>query len=156
MGVGKTYWAKKLSESTQIAHIDLDVYIEETHKMSVKQLFISKGEASFRLIESQCLTEIINQHSQIIVSCGGGTPCFHKNMKLMKEAGLVVYLKVHSIDDCIYLKANDSTRPLTQTKHFKDDMNALLKLRAPFYEQSDKIIEVNKLNESNFAKKILE
>ena len=83
MGSGKSFWAKKMSLNMSIPYIDLDEYIEAKEKMTISDIFNLKGEAYFRQYENLCLKEIVSLHDHFILSCGGGTPCFHDNKKIM-------------------------------------------------------------------------
>lgn len=49
---------------------------------------------------------------EFVVSCGGGTPCFHKNMKRMNEEGVTIYLD-STVDELVQrLHSEKETRPL--------------------------------------------
>lgn len=95
MCAGKTTIGKKLSAMTGLEFKDIDDIIEHKLDISINDIFKKYGEKYFRKIETEILKEIINNKNkdQLIV-CGGGTPCFNDNMKLMKSAGKVIYLKV--------------------------------------------------------------
>jgi shikimate kinase len=93
MGSGKTTIGKLLAERLNYGFVDMDAHIEEKYFKSVSQIFAEKGEAEFRLIEQQCLQEV-SQFENVIISTGGGAPCFFDNMKYMNELGLTIYLKL--------------------------------------------------------------
>jgi shikimate kinase len=146
MGVGKTYWANKLSVAIHIPHIDLDNYVETKAQKSITQIFEENGEKYFRELEASALDNIIEGNLNVIVSCGGGTPCYYDNMQIMKKAGTVIYLRVKNVKDLIYLKPDDAKRPLIHSVN----LEKLLKMREPIYKQAHKIVDVNTLNDSNF------
>ena len=73
--------------------IDLDCYIEGRYHKTVGQIFAEKGEDAFRDIERRMLHEVA-MFENVLISTGGGTPCFFDNMEFMNETGSTVYLKV--------------------------------------------------------------
>ncbi len=91
MGCGKSTLGRAVSRVTGIPFIDLDNYIEARFRMSVKEIFAARGEEGFRNIERNMLCEIAD-FEDVIVACGGGTPCFFDNMEYMNEHGTTVFL----------------------------------------------------------------
>jgi len=112
MGVGKTRFAEKLSASLQIPWMDLDREIEARHDSSISELFEAVGEDAFREYESDMLSHIIEDDKNLIVSCGGGCPCFHDNAQLMLDKGLVISLYCDSSVLVKRLERNLEQRPL--------------------------------------------
>src|ERR1700757_2419314 len=91
MGSGKTHWGKRWSEAHQIPFVDLDDAIETAAGKTVAEIFTVHGEAFFRDMETKMLRSFATEKNMII-ACGGGTPCFHDNMKWMNEHGTTVYI----------------------------------------------------------------
>ena len=79
MGAGKTTVGKALSKELGIPFYDLDWYIESRRRKTVAQLFAEVGEEGFRKIEYNMLHEVA-EFEDVIISCGGGTPCFFDNI----------------------------------------------------------------------------
>ena len=71
---------------------DLDWYIESRMRKTVKEIFDERGEEGFRIIEHNLLHEVA-EFEDVIISCGGGVPCFYDNMEYMNQQGETVYLK---------------------------------------------------------------
>jgi len=82
MGVGKTTVGKKLAKLLDIGFVDLDKFIESKYHKTVPELFAERGEREFRLIEQKSLIEV-SEIEDVVVSTGGGTPCFFENIRLM-------------------------------------------------------------------------
>jgi len=100
MGCGKSTLGRNLSSATGYRFIDLDKYIEGRFRQSISDIFAQHGEEGFRLIEQKMLHEVAD-FEDVIVACGGGTPCFFDNMDYMNSHGITVYLdtsldKLHS------------------------------------------------------------
>ena len=92
MGSGKTTVGKALSKETGMMFYDLDWYIESRMRKTVAQIFAERGEEGFRKIEYNMLHEVA-EFEDVIISCGGGTPCFFDNIDYLNGQGDVCYLK---------------------------------------------------------------
>ena len=91
MGCGKTTLGQALAHETGTPYIDLDEFIEHKSGMTIAQIFDILGETRFREIEAEALHELVAM-TDVIVGCGGGTPCHGDNMALMNRAGTTVWL----------------------------------------------------------------
>ena len=148
MGSGKTFWAEKLSARLNVPWFDLDLLIEEQEGEAVKDIFSSKGEDHFRQQEHDLLKGFSMSFPdpggvQAILSCGGGTPCFHDNMDLMNASGTTLWLNppVHIL--AARLARDAGQRPLLAGKSGEELENFIsLKLeeRRSWYEQAAVII----------------
>lgn len=138
MGAGKTTLGKAFAQKLQIPFIDLDWYIEERFHKTVGELFTERGEAGFRELERKMLHEVA-EFENVVISTGGGAPCFFDNMEFMNNAGQTVFLNVHP--DVLFrrLRVAKQQRPILQGKE-DDELKAFiiqtLEKRAPFYTQA--------------------
>ena len=111
----------------------------------MKQIFDEKGEEGFRKIEHNLLHEVA-EFEDVIISCGGGTPCFFDNIDYINRQGETVYLKCTT--DVLYkhLKMGKTVRPLLLNKtpdEVKTFIEAQLKQREPFYAKAKHIVDVS-------------
>lgn len=144
MGAGKTTLGKALSQSLGLAFYDLDWYIESRMHRTVKQIFDERGEEGFRQIEHNMLHEVA-EFENVVIACGGGTPCFFDNMEYLNGQGETVYLKC--TPDVLYqhLKMGKTVRPLLLDKTPEEvrlfiDMQ--LRQREPFYSRARHELDV--------------
>lgn len=91
MGCGKTTLGEELARQLALPYIDLDQYIERQQGQSIIELFGRVGEDRFRQMESDAL-RVVAAMNDVVVGCGGGTPCHSDNMSLMNAAGVTVWL----------------------------------------------------------------
>jgi shikimate kinase len=138
-GSGKSTFGKKLAAKLKCPFLDLDNYIENKTNLSVAELFSQKGEHYFRDLETSCLTEIISAQNKLVLSLGGGTPCYNNNIELIKQSGTSIYLDapVKLLADRIM--SSENVRPMF--KHLTKDetlikLEELKKNRELFYQQS--------------------
>jgi len=80
MGAGKSFWGPRLAQQAGLRFYDLDREIEQSQQLTIDQLFTLKGEESFRVLEKELLHLLTENHSQFVMACGGGTPCFFYNI----------------------------------------------------------------------------
>jgi shikimate kinase len=94
MGSGKSYWGKRLSEACGCPFVDLDQSIERGEGASISRLFEYRGEAVFRALEGSYLRTLLDKEGPLVVSTGGGTPCFFDNMAFMNRHGRTIWLDI--------------------------------------------------------------
>ena len=149
MGAGKTTLGKALSKETGIPFYDLDWYIESRMHKRIKEIFDEKGEEGFRKIEHAMLHEVA-EFENVIISCGGGTPCFFDNMDYLNQQGETVYLKASPETLLAHLKIGKTVRPLLLNKtpeEVKLFIKEQLAAREPYYLKAHHIMDVNILDE---------
>ena len=133
MGAGKTTVGKALSKELGIPFYDLDWYIENRRRKKVSQLFDEVGEEAFRKIEHNMLHEVA-EFEDVIISCGGGTPCFFDNIDYMNQQGQVVYLKATPEVLYSHLLMAKTERPLLKGKT-PEQLIAFIKEQLAYREQ---------------------
>jgi shikimate kinase len=116
MGCGKTSWGKKLAAHLDYDFLDLDHLLEEKAGMTIAEYFSSLGEEPFRQLESSILKETTYPEN-VIVSTGGGLPCFFDNMDWMNANGETLYIKLTPATLADRLDKGKAKRPLLQDKH---------------------------------------
>lgn len=148
MGAGKTTVGKALSKELGIIFYDLDWYIENRMRKSVSQIFAERGEEGFRKMEHNMLHEIA-EFEDVIISCGGGTPCFFDNMDYMNQQGQTVYLKATPEVLYKHLLMGKGERPLLKGKSPEELITFIreqLEKREPFYSKAKYTLDVSLLD----------
>lgn len=148
MGAGKTTVGKELAKDLGITFYDLDWYIETRMRKTVKDIFDEKGEKGFRLIEHNMLHEVA-EFENVVISCGGGTPCFFDNMDYMNSQGDTIYLQASPEVLHQHLKMGKGVRPLLLNKT-PEEVNLFIKNqlqeREKFYLKAHHVVDVNLMN----------
>jgi shikimate kinase len=159
MGSGKTHWGKQLASQLKIPFFDLDMVIEASEKKSVTDIFASSGEEYFRVQEKKALESLIDEYPSMVLSCGGGTPCFFNNIERMKRYGIVVWLNTHADIILQRLMKEKNERPLL--RGIADaDMKAFiirkLNERRMYYQQADVTLDnENSISTTEFIQTII-
>ena len=145
MGAGKTTIGKALSKELGITFYDLDWYIESRMRKTVSEIFAERGEEGFRQIEYNMLHEVA-EFEDVIISCGGGTPCFFDNMDYLNQQGQVVYLKAEPEVLYKHLQMAKVERPLLKGKSKEELLKFIkeqLEKREPFYTKARYTLDVS-------------
>lgn len=147
MASGKTPLGRAFARDAGLQFIDLDFYIEQRFRKSVCQIFADEGEDRFRGIEKAMLREV-GEFCDVVVSCGGGTPCFFDNMEFMNSHGVTVWLDADVPTTVRRLLAAKGKRPIVM-KLSAEELPAFveshLQDRLPFYSQAQIRLDSNQL-----------
>ena len=145
MGSGKTTVGKALSKQTGMMFYDLDWYIESRMHKTVAQIFAERGEEGFRKIEYNMLHEVA-EFEDVIISCGGGTPCFFDNIDYLNGQGDVCYLKATPEVLYKHLLMGKVERPLIKGKSPEELINFITEQvgkREEFYTKARYTLDVS-------------
>ena len=147
MGVGKTTLGRELSGISGLSFIDLDHFIEGRYRKTIRQIFEEEGEDAFREIEKKTLHEVA-EFEDVILSTGGGTPCFFDNMTYMNDAGTTVYHKASPEALTRRIEHCKQTRPTV--RHLAGGaldafVRDALAHRTPFYDRARIVFDVGRL-----------
>jgi shikimate kinase len=147
MGAGKTTLGKVLAQVMNLTFLDLDNFIEEHYHRTVSQIFAEVGEDGFRRMEHDALVEA-SKFEDVVISLGGGTPCFMGNMQIVNNAGISIYLKPSEEVLLRRLIKGKAKRPIIADKsdeELRTFIHTALEKREPYYLQSNIIFESSHL-----------
>ena len=148
MCVGKTTTGKALAKELGLVFYDLDWYIEERFHTKVAKIFAEEGEARFRDLERRMLHEVA-EFENIVLSCGGGTPCHFDNIDYLNTVSQTCYLQASPETILQHLSMSRGERPLLRGKtpdELRTFVTAQLAERRPFYEKAHHTIGVDVLD----------
>ncbi len=150
MGAGKTTVGKALAAELGVTFYDLDWYITMRYHRSVPEIFAERGEEGFRDLERRMLHEVA-EFENVVVSCGGGTPCFFDNMDYMNSLAETIYLKAEPEVLGMHLRMGKGRRPLLEGKapeELDDYIRQMLVEREPYYTKAKHTLDVSLLDTS--------
>ncbi|EZH73244.1 shikimate kinase [Aquimarina atlantica] len=160
MGSGKSLVGRDLAAKIKLNYLDLDDFIENQEKKSIRKIFDDKGEIYFRKKESLYLKEVLETYKNTIISLGGGTPCFAGNLQTIanNENAKSIYLQT-SLDELTKrLFAERDKRPLishiTTSDELKDFVRKHLFERSFYYNQADYKVITDQKSEDQISKEI--
>ena len=145
MGSGKTTVGKALAKEIGLPFYDLDWYIESRMRKKVSQIFAERGEEGFRVIERNMLHEVA-EFEDVVISCGGGTPCFFDNMDYLNQQAQVVFLRCEPEVLKEHLLMGKGDRPLLKRKWAEELIGFIrqqLEYREPYYLKAKYTLDVS-------------
>ncbi len=161
MGSGKSAVGNHLANTLNYNYFDIDSEIENCERTAISTVFEQKGEIYFRRKENEVLRALISENSRIVLSTGGGTPCYGDAMKFLLEHEDVVN---------IYLKASLETltnrlfeaqvhRPLIahlkSEAALKDFIRKHLFERSHYYNQASVVINTDGYSVEEIVREIV-
>ena len=154
MGAGKSTISDFLKNVFAMDVVEMDQIIAQRQGMSISDIFETYGEQYFRDLETNLLIEM-QSRSNVVISCGGGTPMRECNVVEMKKNGRVVLLtaKPETILDRV---KNNHDRPLIENNKTVPFITELMEKRRAKYEAAaDIIIETDGKNELEICEELV-
>ncbi len=159
MAVGKTTIGNLVSKKTNFRAIDLDDLIEKKLKMNISDVFSQKGELYFRKVESDTFKEVLELNENLIISTGGGTPCYANSHLLLKGKNIKSFYLKASVDVIVErLKAEKKRRPIVSNRSDEEMQEFVAKHlfeRSYFYNQANHIVSIDNKIPENIAGEII-
>jgi shikimate kinase len=143
MGSGKTTLGKKLASKMNLRFIDTDAFIESKEQKNIPSIFNELGEEHFRKLERE-LIQTFQKEDNLLLSTGGGMPCYNNQMEELKKLGLVIYLKRPAKELANRIFNSKKKRPLTDNKTLEEltlYIEEHLAKREHFYNQAHLIVD---------------
>ncbi len=154
MGSGKTTIGRALAKRLTMQFVDAEHEIESRTGASLTLLFDIAGEASFRQREADVVRDLTAQ-AGIVLATGGGAILNEESRRYLRERGTVVYLRA-SVNSLVQRTSHDRNRPLLQTTDPRARIEALMRERAPLYEEVAHItVETGRPNVQTVVQTIL-
>jgi shikimate kinase len=142
-GSGKTTIAKQVAHHLNLPFVDLDDEIVRREGITIQEIFKTKGERHFRLIESALLKEYAESNDSFVMATGGGAPCFHDGIDIINHSGVSIFLN-ESLSTIAKRVANKSDRPLLSAGNDAELISKLEKTfnaRIAIYNKAKTIVE---------------
>lgn len=161
MGSGKSTIGKGLANVLSMNFLDLDSVIEAHEKSTINDIFEYRGEIYFRKKESELLRKVINEQDNLILSLGGGTPCYSQNMSFLSDIEKVrtLYLKssINTLSERLYNEKEH--RPIISHLTTRDELKEFIAKhlfeRNAYYEQAQSVLNTDNLTIQETIEKIV-
>lgn len=161
MGSGKSVVGKQIANIINYDFCDLDDYIETKEAKSISEIFSIKGEIYFRKQEHYYLNRLLQTSKNIVISLGGGTPCYGNNMDtiLTTKDVISIYLKTSIPELAKRLFLEKQKRPLISHLKSKDLLAEFIGKhlfeRSNYYTKSSVIVSTSGLKVSEIVERLI-
>jgi len=154
-GTNKEEIGRNLAHRLKMKLIDTDDMIKKESGLELPELLKEIGEKQFRFLENSTIEKISNVSGAVIVA-GGGSILNGKNIKTLKQDGLVINL----ITSKLNLKKNkfgdEKSQLLSQWNQVFQSAKGILNLKTPSFPAADYVIDVTDLSIEEISQKIIE
>ncbi len=154
MGAGKSLAGRVVASRLGWPLLDSDEQVQLRTGHTVAQIFAERGEAAFRAEESQALAEAVTTSGPLVFSVAGGAVLSADNRRLLRQAGLVVWLRAELPTLAGRVHSGDH-RPLLAGDRLAQ-LTALYAERRPHYQElADVVIDVDYLTPGEVADQVV-
>ncbi|MCP3380124.1 shikimate kinase [Bradyrhizobium sp. CCGUVB4N] len=134
-GAGKSAIGSHLARRLGLPFIDSDKKIETMARLSIADIFATKGERHFRDLEARLIAEFL-ERGPAVFAIGDGAFMREETRRCVAEKGVSIWLNTDAGEIKRRLR-RDTARPLLQTEDRADKITQLIRERAPFYQLAD-------------------
>ncbi|RZM77222.1 shikimate kinase [Leptolyngbya iicbica] len=134
MGAGKSTLGQVMAAKLGYRFCDTDTVIEQAAQQPIPEIFASSGEAEFRALESQVLSQL-SPYTRMVIATGGGIVLNQENWWHLRQ-GVVAWIDV-PVEELVRRLQGDASRPLLQRPDWQAHLAQLLSDRQSLYAQAD-------------------
>lgn len=131
-GAGKTSAGRRTARRLEVAFADSDGLVEARAEATISDIFAVRGEAAFRALEADVITDAL-EHRDGILALGGGAVTTPQVRDALRESAVTVVHLATTAASALARVGDGSSRPL-----LRDDpagsLAVLEQQRTPLYE----------------------
>jgi shikimate kinase len=109
-GAGKTSVGRRLAKELDRPFADADEQLELAAGQTIPRIFGERGEAAFRRLETEVLTDLLGRPAPLVIAAGGGTVIHERNRLLLVDHAIVIWLRASA--DFLVGRTDPTYRPL--------------------------------------------
>ena len=133
-GGGKSTVGRQLARQLGMRFVDSDTEIELRLGETVRAFFDRQGEAAFREIEAEVLSDILARSGEWVLATGGGAVLREANRAALHTESTVLYLR-STPEDLFRRLRHDTHRPLLQVRDPMVKLREMFAQRDPLYRR---------------------
>jgi shikimate kinase len=140
MGAGKSVCGRMLARRLGRCFVETDDMITSREGCAIPEIFARHGEARFRQLEAEAVSELALKSGDVVAT-GGGLPCRDGMMETLRGLGTVVWLRGEPAT-LVARARRQGARPMLDGRS-DEEVAALYRARETFYGQAHITIDTN-------------
>jgi XRE family aerobic/anaerobic benzoate catabolism transcriptional regulator len=154
-GAGKSTVGEKVGRELGRPFVELDALIEEEAGLELDEIFALHGEAYYRRLERDVLTEFLRENAPAVLATGGGLVAERATYDLLRKNALTVWLRARPELHLERVVAQGDRRPIAGRADPLEEIRALLRDREPLYREADIAIDTSELSPDAVASEVV-
>jgi shikimate kinase len=142
MGAGKSTVGPILARRLAWEFVDLDAEIERSVRLTIPEIFASRGEAAFRKLEAEVTGRVI-ERERMVLAPGGGWLANEQVTQRGPAGTVTVWLRVSPEEVLRRVGSRRDDRPLLSVADPEAAVRRLLSEREPLYREADLIVDTD-------------
>jgi len=152
MGAGKSSVGRIVARRLGRCFVETDDMIVAKEGVSIPEIFATKGEPYFRVLEEDVVNLLTLKNGDVIAT-GGGLPCREGRPEVLRTLGTMVWLAGDF--DVLYDRAlGMGHRPMLASRS-REEAEALYRARIAFYSQADLTVDTTALGPDQVAARVI-
>ncbi len=136
-GAGKTTLGQRAAKELGVPFVELDREVERASGMELAEIFATRGHATYRKLERQCLETVIERFDRVVIATGGSLVTEPATYHLLLSSCFVVWLSADPDEHMGRVIAQGDLRPMAEGPQSMDDLKAILASRTALYAKAD-------------------
>jgi len=153
-GAGKSSVGSALARRLGVAFIELDQKIEQTAGLPLGELFALHGEAYYRRLEREVLTQLLAEPRAMVIATGGSIVNDATNYALLRARCRTIWLSARPEDHWARVVAQGDRRPMGENPHAFTELRALLAARETLYARATHTVKTTGRSVTEVASEI--
>jgi XRE family transcriptional regulator, aerobic/anaerobic benzoate catabolism transcriptional regulator len=142
-GAGKSTLGSKLAEALRVPFVELDQEIEKDAGTALSEIFSLYGQTGYRRIEKKTLERVLQQHSRVVLSVGGGVVSEKETYDQLLAHCFTVWIQAHPEEHMSRVIAQGDFRAMADNTEAMEDLRRILEAREPLYRRADVQLETS-------------
>lgn len=154
MGSGKSTVGAAVARRLGWRHADLDAEVEKAAGASVREIFSTRGEESFRELEARVAADLLSA-ARVVVSTGGGWAAVPGRLADVPPGTVSIWLDVSADEAVRRVETEPGRRPLLDVERPLETARELVELRRPAYTAADLRVDTDASSVDDVTARVL-
>jgi len=142
-GAGKSTVGAKLARRLGTRFVELDQRIEQAAGLRLGEIFELHGEAYYRRVEREVLTQLLGEGESLVLAAGGSIVNDPESFSLLRDRAHTIWLRARAEDHWNRVIQQGDRRPMAENPHAFAELRALLAAREPLYASAHHVVDTS-------------